>query len=126
MGRPSTASALKTGASTREWNSRWLGTGAGAAVPVKTNSVAGVLTRQNVGLYTLTFTDVGGKVAGFVGMTETPATVVPQIWKYVPGSLSQSLKTVQLECWSLAGLLVDPPVASTVKLEVVFFDNTVD
>ena len=126
MSRPSTASFCKAAASTREWTSRWLGTGAGAAVPVKTNGVAGVLTRQGVGLYTLTFADVGGKVAGFGGTTHTAGTIAPQYWKYVAGSLSQSLKSIQVECWSTAGLLVDPPAAAVVELETTFFDNTVD
>lgn len=128
MTRPSTAAFTKTGASTKQWTVRWLGTGAGASVPVKTNGVSPVLTRQGVGLYTMTFQDVGGKVADLVGTTHTVATIAPQYWKYVGGSLSQSAKTIALECWSAAGALADPPATANtiVAIEVTFFDNAVD
>jgi hypothetical protein len=128
MPRPSTASAQKAAASTEEWTVRWFGTGAGASVPLKTNGVSPVLTRQNVGLYTLTFADVGGKVGGFYGKTHTVATVAGQNWKMVGASLSQANKTLSIECWSEAGALADPPATAGTQVElcVTFFENIVD
>jgi hypothetical protein len=121
---------MHTAAVAREWVSRWIGVGAGAAVPTKSTSLThgGVLTRQGVGLYTLTFTDVGGAFAGFRGQTHCVATVGPQIWKYVGGTFVGSTKVIQIECWSLvAPALADPPAtASTiVELETTFYDNAV-
>jgi hypothetical protein len=128
MGRPSTASHRKVAATLTEHKQRWLGTGAGASVPLKTNGVGPVLTRQGVGLYTLTFSDVGGKVGGFRGETHCVATVAPQYWKYVGGSFSIANKSISIECWSAAGVLADPPATANtiVELETTFFDNTVD
>lgn len=130
MTRPSTASFLKTGAVAKEWTARWIGAGAGASVPVKSTSLTmgPVLTRQGVGLYTLTFTDIGGAFAGFRGATHTVATVAPQQWKHVGGTFVGSTKVIQIECWSGPGAaLADPPATAgtIVELETTFYDNAV-
>lgn len=125
MGRPSTAVAAKVASAVRTWTQRWFGTGAGASVPVKTNGT-GTLTRQGVGLYTMTFGDVGGKMVDGGGTSHTLATVAPQYWKLVAGSMVTATKSVQLECWSAAGILVDPPAAALVSLAVEFLDNATD
>jgi hypothetical protein len=128
MPRASTASFTKAGATLKEWHSRWLGTGAGASVPVKTNGSGSVLTRQGVGLYTLTFADVGGKVGGFYGKTHSVATVAGQNWKMVGGSFNAAAKTLAIECWTEAGALADPVATANtiVELCVTFLDNAVD
>lgn len=130
MPRPGAASALNVGALVKEWKARWLGAGAGASVPTKTNGAKGaVLTRQGVGLYTLTLTDVGGAFGGFYGLTHTVATVSPQIWKFVGGTFVGSTKVIQLECWNVAAAaLADPPATANtvVELEATFFDNVVN
>lgn len=125
MGRPSTASFTKIAGDIRQWTQRWLGTGAGASVPVKTNG-KGTLARQGVGLYTMVLPEVGGRIAGVTGTTHTAATVAPQSWKYVVGSLVTATKTISLECWSAAGALADPPASALVDIEVAWLDNTVD
>ena len=130
MSRPGAASFANKGCLTKEWQARWLGTGAGASVPVKTNGARGAtLTRQGVGLYTLTFTDVGGTFAGFFGETHTVATVSPQIWKYVGGTFVGSTRVIQIECWNLVTpALADPPATAgtIVELKTTFFDNLVN
>lgn len=129
MPRASAASFTKTGALMREFICQWLGTGAGASVPLKTNGIGAVLTRQGVGLYTLTFSDVGGTFGGFKGTTHTVATVSPQVWKYVGGTFVGSTKVIQIECWNLVTpALADPPATANtiVDLETKFLDNVVN
>lgn len=123
MPRPSTASSMNVAATAREWSSRSTYTGAGAAVPTKVRGLGQVLTRQGVGLYTITFTDVGGSLVGLDGVTHTAATVAPQEWKLVAGSFTQASKASAIECWSAVGALADPPAASLVDLYFTFVDG---
>jgi len=127
MTTPSTASHMNVAGMTAGFESRGFYTGAGAVVPTKVRGKGQTLTRQGVGLYTIAFTDVGGQLVDVEGVTHTAATVTPQVWKMVPGTFSQSAKTVQVECWNVAAAaLADPPVASQVALTARFFDNVVD
>lgn len=124
---PSTASHMNVAGMTAGFETRGFYTGAGAAVPTKVRGKGQTLTRQGVGLYTLTFTDVGGQLVDVEGTTHTAATVSPQVWKMVPGTFSQSGKSVQIECWNVVTpALADPPAASQVSLTGRFFDNVVD
>jgi len=128
MTRPANAHPFKKAAQQREWCSRGWYAGAGASVPTKVRGIGQALTRTGVGLYTMTFTDVGGQLVGLRGTTHTVATVIPQVWKLVPGSYSAANKSVNIECWDLGavgGVLADPPATANtfVELEFTFLDN---
>lgn len=129
MGRPTTASFCNTSATAREWAARFTGTGAGTANVTKVKGRGLTITRQGVGLYTMSFTDASTLV-GLDGVTHTAATVAPQEWKFVPASFVKQTPTtpatVGIECWSAAGSLADPPAASLVDLYFTFYDNPAD
>ncbi len=127
MPRPSTATFTNTAAQTKFWESRGLYTGAGASVPVKVRGKGQTLTRQGVGLYTLTFVDVGGQLCDLEGVTHTAATVAPGVWKANFATYSAATKSVAIEHY-LAGVLADPAATAgtTVALTARFFDNLSD
>lgn len=136
MTRPSNATPDSTGATMREWSVNPTFTGAGAAVPVLIRGVGLVtsapFTRQGVGLYTLFLQDTGAILAAFRGLVHTAATVAPMVAKYSAGSFVRSVSpqtkgSVQIEFWNMVATpaLADPPAASLVDLEIVFYDNIV-
>lgn len=134
MTTPSTATHTNASAITPEFTIRAIFTGAGAAAMTKVRGkglTSHGNTRQGVGLYTIQIVGTGAQVLDVEGTTHTAATVTPQKWKYVPGSLVRNTATgagsIQVECWNLAAAaLADPPAASQVSLEITFAYNVVD
>jgi len=109
------------------WEARGLFTGAGTDVPVKVRGLGITLTRQGVGLYTLTFADVGGQLCDLEGVTHTAATVAPGTWKANFATYSAVNRSVAIEHY-LAGVLADPAATAgtTVSITARFFDNVTD
>ena len=134
---------MNAAAITPEFTVRGLFTGAGAAALTKVRGKGLTTpgnTRQGVGLYTLIIVDGGAQVMDLSGTTNTAAGIAPQQWKFVPGtyvrSTATSPATLQVECWQVLTVsgaagspnsaLTDPPVGSTVALQITFSENIVD
>ena len=134
---------MNANAITPEFTIRGVFTGNGAAAMTKVRGKGLTTpgnTRQGVGLFTIQIVDTGAGVLGVEGKTNTAATLAPQAWKFVPGSLVRNTATtpgsIQVECWQVLAVsgvagtpnsaLADPPAGSLVELQVTFSENVVD
>lgn len=103
-------------------------TGGGAATAwtkVDGDGISAVTYNAATGKFKVTFNDVGVSILAAWGTVNRAAGSAPLIINFVPSTLSQTAKTVDIEVWDLATpSLVDPANTTTAYLFVIFKKTT--